>query len=95
MGSCLAHPPAWLFLGWGHAGGLLLKWGRVALEWLGRSPGHCRSPSPAQSRGGCAAGTGQGTGVPAPLPSSLCPGLEGSTKGSACRAPITRTARER
>lgn len=42
----------------------MLKWGRVALKWLGRSPGRCRSPSPAQSQGGCTAGTGQGTGVP-------------------------------
>lgn len=51
----------------------MLKWGRVALKWLGRSPGRCRSPSPAQSQGGCAAGTGQGTGLPAPKPTLPAP----------------------
>lgn len=63
----------------------MLKWGRVALKWLGRSPGHCRSPSPARSQGGCAAGPGQGTGVPEPqLP---VPGRGGHPKGQLPASP--------
>lgn len=66
--------------------GLLLKWVRLALKWLGRSPGHCRSPSPAQSQGGCAAGTGRERG-PAPQPALPAPRLGGQPKGQQPASP--------
>lgn len=75
---CLIHPPPWLFLGWGMQG-VIAEMGTGGPEM---TPGHCRSPSPAQSRGGCAAGMGRERGSLPHSPHSLFPGLEGSPKGS-------------
>lgn len=64
-GPCLAHPPPWLFLGWGTQG-VIAEMGTGGPEMAGQVPRTLQSPSPAQSQGGCAAGPGQGTGVPDP-----------------------------
>lgn len=91
---CLTHPPPWLFLGWGMQE-VIAEMGTGGPEM---APGHCRSPSPAQSRGAVLLAWA-GNGAPCPTAHTPCSqAWRAAQRAAACqsyRARITRTARER